>query len=279
MRKSFFSNRKMFTFSTIIALLIFVACGENVTDNNYVEFPVNSTEYVNELASELDESYNLIINLEDLYLEGDIENEFSSSLYFLNGSCECDSTCKFGKSGKMNNGKLNYGKIKNGKNKNGNKCDTCQCDSLGKKHNNGKGNGNYKNYKNYKPGFCAIFNELNLTDEQAKTISSFAQEHKNCRREAIDALREAQRAILQNANLERKKIIDDMKNGTITATEARELLLKLAEQVRQDMNNSSEVQAALEAVKNCHNVFIDNISSVLTADQLVIWNKFLETIK
>ena len=273
MRKSFFSNRKMFTFSTIIALLIFVACGENVTDNNYVEFPVNSTDYVNELASELDESYNLMINLDDLYLEGDIENEFSS-LYFLNGSCECDSSCKFGK-----NGKLNYGQIKNGKNKNGNKCDTCQCDSLRKKHNNGKGNGHYKNYKNYKPGFCAIFKELNLTDEQAKIISTFAKEHKSCRREAIDALREAQRAILQNANLERKQIIDDMKNGTITATEARELLLQLAEQVRQDMKNSPEVQAALEAMKNCHNVFIDNIASVLTADQLVIWNKFLETIK
>ncbi len=276
MRKSFFSNRKMFTFSTIIALLIFAACGENVTDNNYVEFPVNSTDYVNELASELDESYNLMINLDDLYLEGDIENEFSSSLYFLNGSSECDSSCKFGK-----NGKLNYGQIKNGKNKNGKKCDTCQCDSLRKKHNNGKGkgNGHYKNYKNYRPGFCAIFKELNLTDEQAKTISTFAKEHKSCRREAIDALREAQRAILQNANLERKQIIDDMKNGTITATEARELILKLAEQVRQDMKNSPEVQAALEAVKNCHNVFLDNIASVLTADQLVIWNKFLETIK
>ncbi len=277
MKNNFFSNRKIFIFSTIIALFIFVACGENITENNYAEFPLNSTDYVlNDLATELDESYNLIINLDNLYLEGDIENEFSSSLYFLNDTCQCDSSCKFGK-----DGKLNYGKIKNNKGKNVNKSDTCQCDSLRKKYNknNGKGNGYYKNYKNYRPGFCAIFKELNLTDEQAKTISSFAKDHKSCRREAIDVLREAQRAILQNANLERKKIIDDMKNGVITATEARELLLKLAEQVRQDMKNSPEVQAALEAVKNCHDVFIDKIASILTDEQLVIWNKFLETIE
>lgn len=258
MEKLFFSLKKMLVFSTLIVLFVLVGC-EGTTDNNVV-LPQKSNYLLNDVANELNEAYN-VINLNDLYVEGDADFEFKTLSEALHYSCNC-GPCKCDSS----------------------KHDSCRCDSskhdsCKQKFEKGKKGEELGQYKNNGPRFSKIFTELNLTDAQKESITSFMQAHKQCRREAMTALKEAQSVIIQNANVARKAILEDLKNKIITKTEARRLLTELAKQVREDMKNSPDVQAALEALRSCHTLFINNISSVLTEEQLVIWNKFLETIK
>ena len=127
--------------------------------------------------------------------------------------------------------------------------------------------------------FARIFAILELTPEQKAQIREFMIAHRRCEREAIMALREAQKPILEAANQERRAIMEQVKNGDLTREEAGALLRALNERVREAMQNSSEVIAAHQALRNCWDELLRNIASILTPEQLVKWERFLANVR
>ncbi len=145
---------------------------------------------------------------------------------------------------------------------------------------NDKGDKNLpKDGKDIRNPFARVFMLLNLTEEQKVQVREFMIAHRQCEKDAILALREAQRPIIEAANAQRKEIMAKLKSGEITRREAGDLLKILNQTVREQLKNDPAVEAAHQALKACWDIMLDNIGSVLTEEQLVKWTKFLEMKK
>lgn len=115
---------------------------------------------------------------------------------------------------------------------------------------------------------------LELDSAQRLLVKGFFEEFEDCVKEYRIALREAQRAIIENANAQRRAIMESLKAGEITREQAWQALKELREQTRQEMETNEDIVAAREGIKDCHDALLENIKSILTPKQLAIWNKF-----
>lgn len=119
-----------------------------------------------------------------------------------------------------------------------------------------------------------IFKALGLDSIQREQIKGFMIIKGDCVNGWMLKLRESELPILQDAKDKQAAIIADLKAGTITAAEARTKLkdLRTATKAALEANPvRAEVQAGL---KDCEDVFLASIKSVLTADQLAKWEEF-----
>jgi len=115
---------------------------------------------------------------------------------------------------------------------------------------------------------------LELDSAQRELVKGFFEEFEDCVKEYRIALREAQRAIIENANAQRRSIMEALKAGEITREQAMQALRQLREQTRQEMETNEVIVAARQGIKDCHDALLENIKSILTQKQLDIWNKF-----
>lgn len=115
---------------------------------------------------------------------------------------------------------------------------------------------------------------LELDSAQREEVKVFAQELEDCIKEYRQMLREAQRAIIENANAQRREIMEQLKSGEITREQAMQALKQLREETRLAMETDEDIQTALEGLKNCHDAFLENVKSILTTKQLEIWNRY-----
>ncbi len=123
---------------------------------------------------------------------------------------------------------------------------------------------------------AVIFQKLKLTAEQKAQVKIFMNQQRECTELAMKALRLSEKEIIQNGNIERKAIMLQLKDSLITKDSARTLLKALGESTRLALKNNPARDAAELAMKACRDTFIENVSGILTAEQLVKWNKFLE---
>lgn len=115
---------------------------------------------------------------------------------------------------------------------------------------------------------------LELDSAQIEKVKAFMKEFEECAKEYRIKLRDAQRQILEAANLQRRQILEDLRAGKITREEAWQMLKQLREETRLQMETNEDIVAAREALKNCHDALLENIKSILTTKQLDIWNKY-----
>jgi len=121
-----------------------------------------------------------------------------------------------------------------------------------------------------------ILSALDLTEEQRAAISEDLQAHHDCMTEAMLALREAEYELISVANEQRRAIYEQLRNGEITREEAQELIRGIFEELREDLENDEDVQAARAAIEACFDTLFDNIAAELTEEQLALWNEWLE---
>ncbi len=133
-----------------------------------------------------------------------------------------------------------------------------------------------QNGRDIRNPFARIFMALQLTEEQKVQIREFMLAHRRCEQDAIMALREAQRPIIEAANAQRREIMEQLKAGEITREEAGALLRTLNQTVREQLKNDPAVVAAHEALRACWDLLLENIGSILTEEQLVKWQRFLD---
>ncbi|MDQ1266262.1 MAG: hypothetical protein QG635_1414, partial [Bacteroidota bacterium] len=120
-----------------------------------------------------------------------------------------------------------------------------------------------------------ILRQLKLTDDQKPQILEFLREHRDCVKEARQALMESERPIIQRANEERKAIAEAVRSGRIDKREAMKMLQELNQRVRQALQDNP-VRAKVEAmVKRCFCQLFANIRTVLTEEQLPLFDRWV----
>jgi hypothetical protein len=138
----------------------------------------------------------------------------------------------------------------------------------------GKGFPPRKGNPKERPIVGKVMREMELTEAQIELLKGFNQAHRDCIQAIMQTWREAVAPIIEEANAERKLIMDDLKGGIITREEAREQLKALNEAMRAEIDALGMKDAIKIAIEDCNKTFIADIKSILTAEQLVIWEKY-----
>ncbi len=123
--------------------------------------------------------------------------------------------------------------------------------------------------------FERLLAALNLTEEQKGAVAELQAAHKACAKAALEALRAAERGILDAAKADVEAIKAEVAAGTKTKEEARAAIREINKATREALKNLPERAAAREAMKACDDAFLNGLKSILTADQAVILEKFL----
>jgi len=125
-----------------------------------------------------------------------------------------------------------------------------------------------------RPMVGKVMREMELTEAQIAQLKEFNLAHRDCIQLIMKTWREAVAPIMEKANAERKLIMDDLKAGTITRKEAGDKLKALNEAMRAEIDALRMKDTIKAAIEDCNKKFIADIKSILTEEQLVIWEKY-----
>ena len=121
-----------------------------------------------------------------------------------------------------------------------------------------------------------ILRRLNLSEEQIALVREYMQAHKDCVEEILTALRESEREIMQSAREERQAIMLQLQNGEITREEANALIRQLNQATREALQNNPVRLEAEAALEDCREAFFASIREILTEDQQLLWDEWVE---
>lgn len=123
-----------------------------------------------------------------------------------------------------------------------------------------------------------ILRDMKLTPDQLTQIKAFMKAHAECEFGWLKKLAVSQRAIIKDANDQRKVVIQKLKDSLMTPAEARAAIKDINIATREALKNNPVNADVKAGLKDCMDKFLADIESILTADQLVKWNKFLSTL-
>lgn len=124
--------------------------------------------------------------------------------------------------------------------------------------------------------FDRLLGSLNLTPDQKAQVERMLAAHKDCATAALEALKTAERAILDRAKAAREEIKASVEAGTITREEARQKMRDLNKATREAIKNLPEREAARTALKACDDAFLARLGSILDEKQKSILDTFLK---
>lgn len=123
--------------------------------------------------------------------------------------------------------------------------------------------------------FKSIFDKLNLSEDQKEQIKVFFKAHIDCERAARMAFFEKISSFLEETNLKRQEIIDQLNAGTIDKVTAKENLKALNEELKAKIEASGAQSELKEALKLCLDNLLTNIRGILVSEQLTAFNEWL----
>lgn len=137
--------------------------------------------------------------------------------------------------------------------------------------------------KDFSPGksgrhLLQILRKLNLSENQKTEVKDFISEHKDCVKGPLQDLRTLVGPILADANAKRKDIIAKYKDGIITREEAKAQIEALNKATRELINNDPGMAIIKSALCDCKSNLFRNIASILTDDQKIIWNDWVNKL-
>jgi Spy/CpxP family protein refolding chaperone len=119
---------------------------------------------------------------------------------------------------------------------------------------------------------------LKLTPDQLTQVKAFMRAHIECEFGWLKQLRESQRAIVKDANEKRRDVIQNLKDSIITPEEARAQIKEINIATREALKNNPLNEEVRKGLKDCMDKFFADISSILTPEQLVKWNRFIANL-
>ncbi len=120
-----------------------------------------------------------------------------------------------------------------------------------------------------------FLSRMNLTDSQKTQIIVYVQEHDTCTASAMSVLRASDSTIFAGYQPKFDSIKSDLALGVIdTATARTEYRATLAS-LRTDLQNNPVRVTTQAALDECRSTFIANVRSVLTTEQLVIFDQWM----
>ncbi|MFZ9977748.1 MAG: Spy/CpxP family protein refolding chaperone [Candidatus Kapaibacteriota bacterium] len=118
---------------------------------------------------------------------------------------------------------------------------------------------------------------LKLTPEQNAKLREFMMAQRDCEKAARDQFRTALEPLRRAQKAAMDAIRADLKAGTITREEANAKVKALNERMK---NATQEAEAQVRAaVKACMDTFFTNLESILSPEQLALWNEWKRTGK
>ena len=137
--------------------------------------------------------------------------------------------------------------------------------------------------KDFSPGkggrhLLQVLRRLNLSEAQKNEVKNFISAHHECIKGPLQDFRAIVQPILADANAKRKEIIDQFKAGTITREEAKVKIDFLNQATRELIQNDPALAPIKAAFCACKTNLFDNISSILTAEQKLIWDNWINNL-
>lgn len=124
-----------------------------------------------------------------------------------------------------------------------------------------------------------ILRQLKLTPEQIEQVKAIMLTHRDCERTARIAFHQALQSYFEAAAAARLEVKTKLDAGEITPEEARIAIKAINEKLRADVQASGEIEKLQAALKGCTDTMIDAIKSILTDEQKVRFDKWLELMK
>lgn len=124
--------------------------------------------------------------------------------------------------------------------------------------------------------FARIFRDLQLTPEQLDSIQVYMREHYDCQRIARAEYYNAVLEFVEEANAQRRMVLDSMHQGLIDRATAVQRLSQISGELRQAIANSGARETLRLALQDCTETLFANIRSILSEDQLEKWDQWVE---
>lgn len=124
-----------------------------------------------------------------------------------------------------------------------------------------------------------IFRSLDLTPVQKDSIRGFLNVYHDSMKVLVKAFFNEIKDTIQNANVQRRAIVDSLKRGEINRQQAKDDLTALNQDTRNKIQNDQVVQSIKSDMCQQRGDLFNNVGSVLTADQLTKWNEMISKLK
>lgn len=123
-----------------------------------------------------------------------------------------------------------------------------------------------------------VFRQMELDEEQREAVRLLMAAHIRCESQWFRKLHEVRNSIVERANLERREIMNKVKEGEITREQAARLMNQLNMRVREALQNHPINLEVREGLKLCREEFFAAIAELLNEEQLAIWERFLNSL-
>ncbi len=116
---------------------------------------------------------------------------------------------------------------------------------------------------------------LGLDLDQLRQLRAIVREHRLSVHESFEGLRDANMDLIEQANIERRAIVDAYKAEEITRDEAWARLRELNERTREAIRNNPANDEFLQQICDDRVQLLDDIRSILTGDQVAEWDAWV----
>ena len=123
-----------------------------------------------------------------------------------------------------------------------------------------------------------FFKQLNLTDDQKTQIRDLAKTYQQNMKPLIQQFYDTNKTIIQDANVKRRAIMDQVKSGTITRDSAATLIKNLNQGTRDLIKNNPASQSIKVLMCAERAKLFAGIVAVLQGDQITKWNAWIANI-
>ncbi len=117
-----------------------------------------------------------------------------------------------------------------------------------------------------------IFRYLELDTAQVRQVISFMKIKDDCTKALLLALRESEKAIMDDAKAKRDIILAGMLDGSITEEDGLAQLKELRAATKAALEANPLREETIVKLKDCEDVFLASVKSILTEDQAAKWD-------
>lgn len=120
-----------------------------------------------------------------------------------------------------------------------------------------------------------VLKDLALTDEQKTQAREAMAGHRDCIQAHLQAFRDANQAIIDAANEQRRAIRESVRAGELTREEARAQIGAINASTREAILNNPDSQGPIQALCDCKTALFDSIRAILDETQQVAWDEWV----
>ncbi|MFZ5946744.1 MAG: Spy/CpxP family protein refolding chaperone [Stygiobacter sp.] len=124
-----------------------------------------------------------------------------------------------------------------------------------------------------------ILRKLNLTDEQKSKVADLMKAYHESMKPLVQQFRDANKAIVDSANAERKAIAQDLKDGKITRQEAMDKIKVLNEKTKKAIDENPVSVQIKKQMCDLTKKLLDDIKALLNTDQIAKWDNHVKNLK